>query len=233
MPENHDLNRLQQEYRRRDLRQAGSDLYSYFNLANLFILQERQRMVLKMLRMAGFGPLDDFRILELGCGNGLVLKEWINYGASLERLHGTDLLLNRVVDAQSHLSGLPLTCANGECLPYSADSFDIVMQFGVLTSIFDEKVKSNIAQEMLRVLRKEEGIILWYDFWLNPTNPQTRGIRPKEIRALFPGCRYTFRKITLAPPIARKIVPVSWIFASLLEKMSIFNSHYLALIRPL
>jgi hypothetical protein len=36
--------------------------------------------------------------------------------------------------------------------------------------------------------------------WLNPTNPQTRGIRPAEIRRLFPDCKYHFERITLTPP---------------------------------
>jgi len=71
-----------------------------------------------------------------------------------------------------------------------------------------------------------------YDFWLDPTNPQTRGIRPGEIRRLFPNCQYIFRKITLAPPLARRIVPLSWGLALFLESLGIFNSHYLATIRP-
>jgi hypothetical protein len=49
-------------------------------------------------------------------------------------------------------------------------------------------------------------MILRYDFRLNPTNPQTRGIRPKEIKRLFPGCAFEFHKITLAPPLARRII---------------------------
>ena len=42
-----------------------------------------------------------------------------------------------------------------------------------------------MAEEMVRVLRKPDGLIVWYDFWLNPTNKQTRGIRPTEIKKLF------------------------------------------------
>jgi hypothetical protein len=50
---------------------------------------------------------------------------------------------------------------------------------------------------------------------------------------LFPNCTYEFHKITLAPPLARRIVPISWILALLLEKLKIFNTHYLVAIRPL
>jgi hypothetical protein len=92
---------------------------------------------------------------------------------------------------------------------------------------------------MLRVLRspdpasgKPGGMILSYDIWLNPANPQTRGIRPAEIKRLFPNCRYEFHRITRAPPIARKVVPISWSLALFLEGLTIFNSHYLILIFP-
>ena len=72
---------------------------------------------------------------------------------------------------------------------------------------------------------------MWYDFWLNPTNPQTKGIRPAEIRQLFPGCRCSFQRITLAPPLARRIIPLSWGLGLLLEGLKLFNSHYLAAIQ--
>jgi len=50
---------------------------------------------------------------------------------------------------------------------------------------------------------------------------------------LFPNCSYEFHRITLAPPLARRIVPISWILAYGLERLTIFNSHYLVAIRPL
>jgi SAM-dependent methyltransferase len=147
-------------------------------------------------------------------------------------LYGTDLLSQRVEQAHTRLSHLPLTCADGQALPYRSNAFDLVLQYTVFTSVLDGVVKTNLAGEMLRVLRPG-GMILWYDFWLNPTNPQTEGIRLSEIRSLFPGCDVEFRRITLAPPLARRLVPVSWVVAFLLEKLRVFNSHYLVAIRLL
>jgi hypothetical protein len=96
----------------------------------------------------------------------------------------------------------------------------------------EKNVAVELAGELLRVLRRPGGVILWYDFWLNPTNHQTRGIRPAEIRRLFPGCRFACRRVTLAPPLARRLGPVSWTLGSLLEQVGLLNSHYLAAIRP-
>ena len=87
-----------------------------------------------------------------------------------------------------------------------------------------------MAREMLRVL-KPDGLILWYDFWLNPTNRQTRGIRPREVKALFPNCHFKFRRITLAPPIARRLAGWTWGACLLLEWLRLFNTHYLVAIQ--
>jgi len=39
------------------------------------------------------------------------------------------------------------------------------------------------------------------------------------------------QRITLAPPLARAVAPVSWALALLLEGLRLFNSHYLVGIR--
>jgi len=222
---------MRREYSARERRLADSDIYSHFNTANLFILQQRQREVLALLRRQGFAHLAELLILELGCGRGGVLLEYLTFGAYSPMLNGTDLLSDRALEAHKVLPHLPLTCSDGQNLPYKGETFDLLLQYTVFTSILDDHIKSNLAAEMLRIT-KPEGIILWYDYWLNPTNPHAHGIRPAEIRRLFPGCRFVFRRITLAPPIARLLVPLSWVVSVLLEKMRIFNTHYLVAIRP-
>ena len=226
-----DLSRLRLEYADREFRLTGSDIYSPFNSANLFTRQQHQRDMVRMLRQWGCYPLSNRVIMELGCGRGGVLLEYLSYGVMADNLNGCDILFNSLMKAYARLPFLPLINADGQSLPYPAGVFDLVIQSTVFTSILDDTIRQNLAREMLRVLHPE-GTIIWYDFWLNPTNPQTRGIRPFEIRKLFPNCAYKFKRVTLAPPIARRLVPVSWIFAALLEKIKIFNSHYLVIIQP-
>lgn len=228
----HDLDRLRAEYLCREQRFARQDTYTLFNPANLFIVQQRQRAVLALLRRESFYPLVRHRILEVGCGAGNVLRELLSFGAAPQYLYGVDLLDWRVAEAKALSPHLPLACADGQNLPYSDDWFDLVLQYTVFTSILDDSVKRNIAQEMLRVL-KPNGPILWYDYWLNPTNPHAKGIRPPEIRALFPGSRFAFHRVTLAPPITRWLAPSSWLACYVLERLRIFNTHYLVAIRPI
>lgn len=224
-----DLERLRAEYAAREQRLAGSDRYSFYNLAHLFIWQGRQRALLAMLRRWGYEPLSRYRILEVGCGQGGVLHELLGYGAAPAELHGCDLLPERLQAARQLLPHLPLACADGQSLPYPDATFDLELQFTVFSSLLDEQIRQRLAAEMLRVLRPG-GLILWYDFWLNPANIQTRGIRPQEVRRLFPGCRYEFRRITLAPPIVRRLAPLSWQLCLMLEKARVLNTHYLAAI---
>lgn len=225
-----DIARLKVEYEKRERLSHNSSLYSHFNRANLFAIQQRERQLIKLLSAMGITHLDWLKTLEIGCGSGGILCDFLRYGAKPDYLFGIDLLHNRLREAHARLIGSSFTNADGQCLPFPGDCFDLLLQYTAFTSVIDPLVKHNMAADMLRVL-KPTGLIIWYDFWWNPTNPQTAGIKPKEIRQLFPGCHFNFKKITLAPPIARKIVPISWPFASFLEFLKIFNSHYLVLIK--
>ncbi len=227
-----DLIRLRQEYEDRKKRGTKKDIYSFWNKSNLFTIQQRQRTMVSTLKQFVDTSHQDRNILEIGCGAGGVLNEYKTFGLSRNQLFGIDLLLDRLVEANRNYPYLGVSCADGQKLPYQNDSFDLVLQYTAFTSVLDFNVKQNMAHEMLRVL-KEDGIIIWYDFWLNPTNPQTKGVKPKEIRTLFPGCEYHFHKVTLAPPIARRIVPFSWPLALILESVKIFNSHYFAIIKKI
>lgn len=90
MSESRDIQRLRSEYAGRAKRLAGSDIYSPFNPANSFIIQQRQRAMLKCLRGQGIYPLQEQCILELGCGSGGVLLENLSFGASSHKLHGAE-----------------------------------------------------------------------------------------------------------------------------------------------
>jgi hypothetical protein len=92
-------------------------------------------------------------------------------------------------------------------------------------------MKRRISSQALRVL-KDSGMILWYDFrYNNPANPDVKGIAKNEIKELFGRCVYDFNLVTLAPPIARILAPVSWLACEMLSKLSFLKTHYLAVIK--
>jgi SAM-dependent methyltransferase len=113
-------------------------------------------------------------------------------------------------------------------------SFDIVHQSMMLSSIVDCGMRTRSAEVLWQLLRPG-GILISYDFWLNPLNPATVGITRRELRTLFPQSREVYsRSLTLAPPLSRKLMFLGKSTALALEQMRILNTHLLvALERPL
>jgi len=61
--------RIRQVYEKRK-QKIPSDLYSFFNRANLFIIQGREREILEAFKRSGIHSLKTRRILDIGCGGG-------------------------------------------------------------------------------------------------------------------------------------------------------------------
>ena len=231
MAESQDIKRLRREYEDRKIKYAESNKYSKLDPAHQFIIQNRNRLLLSLLRKYNMRSLQEQKLVEIGCGSGGVLTEYYSLGASPKNLFGVDLLFDRLIAAKVNMPAAHIHNANAELLPFPESSFDIVIQYTAFSSILDQSIKHNSAKEMLRVLTPG-GFIIWYDFWFNPTNRQTQGIKPGEIKELFRNCTYDFHRTTLAPPIARWLIPRSFRIAVLLEKIKVFNSHYLVVIQP-
>ena len=220
--------RIQKAYARR----RSGNLYSRFNPAYLFMVQERERRFLRLLSQYQCVPLSAKRILEIGCGSGDLLRDLIKWGARPENVVGIDLLSDRVSEAiQLCPRNMNIQQGNTANLTFLDESFDVVLQSTVFTSVLDQGMKEKMAAEMCRVL-KPRGLILWYDYHMdNPNNSDVKGVKSQEIRSLFPGCTVQLQRITLAPPLARVLAPYSWLLCHLLERIPWLCTHYVGVIR--
>jgi ubiquinone/menaquinone biosynthesis C-methylase UbiE len=225
-----EIERIKQAYERRKTEDKGR-LYSYFNQANLFVIHQREKALIHSLKKLRLTDLSDRRILDIGCGSGGFLREFVKYGARPKNLYGIDLLEERIEKARELNPGIDFRCGDASNLPYEDHFFDIVMQFTVFTSILDSGMKQKIASEMLRVL-KADGTIIWYDYYVNnPRNPDVKGVKKKEIQELFPNCVLSLKRVILAPPIVRTLVSFSTLLCLILDKVPFLRSHYLGKIR--
>lgn len=208
------------------------ELYTFFEPAYLLSVQEREKRILAAFARHGYGSLEERRILEVGCGTGSWLRELVRWGALPENIVGIDLLSDRIAEAKVLCpSGIRLICGNAEKLQFSDGTFDVVFQSTVFTSILNDAMKIQTAREMLRVLRPG-GMILWYDFTVdNPWNPDVHGIPRREIKRLFPACRFEFERLTLAPPLGRRIAGISAFLYRTLSASKLFDTHCLAIIQ--
>jgi ubiquinone/menaquinone biosynthesis C-methylase UbiE len=206
--------------------------YSFFNAGHLFMLQQRERQMLELLRRHGFARLETIRVFEIGCGTGYWIRQFIQWGARPENVGGIDLLAERLAEAARLCpGGVSLSCGNAARLEHPDASFDIVLQSTAFTSILDISMKQQIGAEMLRVL-EPNGLIVWYDYRVNnPWNPDVRGIGRREVEQLFPGCRVELQSITLAPPLSRSIAPFSVLCCQALESVPFLRTHLLGAIR--
>lgn len=183
-----------------------------------------------LLRSAGLRSLAGLRILDVGCGGGATLRQYLEYQADPERLWGIDLLPEFVERARSGALNLQVVCGTASNLPFPDGSFDFVSQFMLFTSVLESGVKRQIAREIDRVLAPG-GRLLWYDFaFNNPSNPDVRGIRLSEVRRLFPGFSMMSRRITLAPPLGRAIGRLGPTIYFLTSKLRFLCTHYLCLL---
>jgi SAM-dependent methyltransferase len=226
-----EADRIAVEYARRGA-SIPPDRYSPATPAQLLLRQSRERAVLAALRRAGMLPLAGRRILDVGCGAGQWLADFETWGADRAGLAGIDLLEARIEAARARLTpGADVRVGDASRLPWPAGQFDVVLQSTVFSSILDHTMRTAVAGEMARVLAPG-GVIVWNDFFVDsPGNRAVRGVRRREVAALFPGFRVDLRRVTLAAPLARAIAPRSQLAAIALEALCLLDTHYLGVLR--
>lgn len=223
--------RILNVYRERDAL-LPTEMYSYFNPGNLFLKHQNERALLSILLKHGVDKLAGKKILDIGCGTGGILGDFVKYGAEPENLYGVDILEDRVMKARYRFPNFNLSPGDARELPFEDNYFDMVSQFTVFTSILDGEIKVKVAQEMLRVV-KEDGLIVWYDFrYSNPRNQNVKGVCERELRDLFPGCSFLLKKTTLLPPLTRFLGRYFLPACGLLSLFPFLLTHLMVGIRP-
>lgn len=226
-----DLDRIRAEYEQRD--SAPGAVYSSYRAPNFFALQSRERALRDGLEANGLLPLFNASLLEVGVGGAAWFPTFHRFGLAEERFAGIDLMADRVEKARVRTPKADMRVGDGASLPWDDGSFDVVFQGTMLSSVLDDGLQARIAAEMLRVVRPT-GAIVSYDFsFNNPRNKQVRGVHRRDLKRLFPNCVITTSKASLAPPVARRLVPISWTLAELLQGVRVANTHLLAVVRPM
>ena len=174
-------------------------------------------------------PLTGRLVLEVGCGSGYWLHLLESLGSRPNDLHGIDISSERIGWAAASMPGISFSVGDAVRMPYRDAQFDLALQFTMFTSMLDNDARRSAAAELIRVL-KPGGMVFWYDFIWNPINRNTRGIGERELRSLFPRCRFDIRRVTLLPPLARWVAPFSIGVCRMLERVPQLRSHYLAVI---
>lgn len=219
-----ELSQVAERYARR----AGSDRYSLLRPDVWQLVQERQRWICRGLAARGWEPAQ-LHLVEVGCGAGGNLLEWLRLGVPPQQITGAELLPERLAAARAVLpAALRLVAGDAAELDIAPASQDLVLQSTVFSSILDDAVQQRLADAMWRWLRPG-GAVLWYDFAVdNPANRDVRGVPVARVRQLFPAARLEVRRVTLAPPIARRVCALHPALYPLFNAVPWLRTHRLA-----
>ncbi|RCJ37348.1 methyltransferase type 11 [Nostoc minutum NIES-26] len=207
-------------------------LYEPLNPYSYMTYEEKRRAFIRWIHWAGLAPVRDKRVLEIGCGFGDNLLQLISLGFQPENLIGNELLEERALRARYLLpKDSQVLLGDASTLKLEKNSFDVILQATVFTSILDDNFQQNLANHIWSLI-KPNGGILWYDFiFNNPRNPDVRGVPIKRIYNLFPKGEIKVWRLTLAPPINRRITKIHPNLYYLLNMMPFLRTHALCWIK--
>ncbi|HKC24325.1 MAG TPA: class I SAM-dependent methyltransferase [Thermoanaerobaculia bacterium] len=220
--------RIREAYKRREA--IAGEKYAPWQPAEEFMRAGRRRRAMELLRREGVFPREGDRCLEIGCGALGWLADVISWGVSARDLHGIDLDAARVASGREKLPGADLRVGDAASLPWPPASFRLAIASTVFSSVLDARVRSAIAEEIVRVLAPG-GALIFYDLAVgNPKNPDVLPVPRRDLARLFPTLSVRAVSATLAPPLARAVAPRSVALAHLLEAVPFLRTHVLAIL---
>lgn len=210
--------------------EVGHGRYAPSNPAELFMTGGRRRAAAELMEKLGVFPREGARVLEVGCGEGGLLPDFLGFRLAARDLYGIDLDPARLAGARRRLPGCHFAAADAAALPFAAASFDLVVASTVFSSLLEDPLQAAVAAEIARVLRPG-GAYLHYDLAVgNPRNENVRGVPARRLAELFPGLAGQVRRVTLAPPLCRALLPRWAPLAALLEGLPFLRTHLLAVL---
>lgn len=206
--------------------------YSPLNASTYMSEQEKERVLIKMIKKVQLEPLNKKKLLEIGCGTGTNLIQFIRLGFQPINLFANDILPERILETKKKLSD-QITFYDGDVmnLNFPNEEFDIVFQSMVFSSILDNDFRHDLAAKMWN-WTKPGGGILWYDFiYNNPNNKDVKSVTLKEIKNLFSVDRLEHCKLTLAPPICRSVTKIHPFLYTVFNSFYFLKTHILCYIK--
>lgn len=220
--------KIKERYAKRNVAHI-KNRYSLLNPSTLKATQEKQKCILDLFKNnLQWQDFSEKKLFEIGCGNGGNLLDFLRFGFLPKNLIGNELLEERCSFLRETLP-TSLIIYEGDILDVEVDkcSQDIVFQSLVFSSILEDSLQESAAHKMWEWV-KPGGGILWYDFtYNNPSNPDVRGVPISRVKDLFPNGKATIKRLTLAPPISRRVCSIWPPLYHILNTMPWLRTHIL------
>ena len=231
MKSSSEIERLRQLYKEQ-YPISGKDIsYSWHprNPISIYYRHAQEKAIISMLNELAL-DVQELRVLDVGCGSGSLLRFLASIGSHPPLLHGVDLIPERIMAAQGFgPRGTNYSVCNAQYLPYPDSAFDLTCLFTVFSSIWEDDLKTAVAQEITRVL-KDKGYLIWYDMCYTKS-ANTRPINAAEIRSLFPNLETVYQK-KLQSSLTSKLAKRSYLLCDILDHLPfIQKTHNLSLLK--
>ena len=150
---------------------------------------------------------DQARILDVGCGSGSSLIQFLRLGFHPEKLAGVDSSPERIAQARAMFPNVEFRCESAESLSFDNSIFDVAFESTLFMMLTSEEIALRIASEMLRVTRSG-GYLMLVDWrYAKPKSTDHRAMSSKRIASLFGVGRVTDivarERGALVPPLGR------------------------------
>jgi ubiquinone/menaquinone biosynthesis C-methylase UbiE len=164
----------------------------------------RREVLAHLLRLAAPEMAGSGAILDDGCGTGWWLRSLAGSGVDPERLHGIDIQPERVAKAREAVPGAEIAVGDARNVRFPDESFSVVLQLTLLSSLGSHRAIREALGEGLRVL-VPGGLLLIYEPRVpNPLNRNTVLIRDSDLDAagVTPNEQIS---LTVVPAVARRL----------------------------
>jgi ubiquinone/menaquinone biosynthesis C-methylase UbiE len=192
------VNRVYSDYARNPRKQRA---WAADNPGNEAI---RGELLDHLLRLAGPEIAGTGAILDAGCGRGWWLRALVEEGVEPGRLSGIDIQPERVAAARETLPGAEIQVGDARNLRVPDETFTVVLQLTLLSSLGSHRAIREALGEGMRVL-VPGGLLLAYEPRVpNPLNRHTLLLRDEDLDAAGLTPREQL-SLTVVPALARRL----------------------------
>jgi ubiquinone/menaquinone biosynthesis C-methylase UbiE len=157
-----------------------------------------------LLRLAAPQIAGSGAILDVGCGTGWWLRQLAEAGVAPGRLHGIDIQPERVEAARRAVPGAEIEVGDATRLPFPDESFTVVLQLTLLSSLGSHRAIREALGDGMRVLA-QGGLLLVYEPRVpNPLNRHTLRLTDGDLDAAGMASREQL-SLTVLPALARRL----------------------------
>ena len=162
MNEKFNTDKVLSDYAKREPDQADTwnPLFSQFELSYRFSLSYA---LIKAIESANL-PLEEFKVLDLGCGNARSTRGYLDLGLKPEQLTGLDVRPGTIELAKKIHPTINFLSYDGQALPFECEHFNWIQVAAVFSSVTEQESRQYLAKEITDKLTIG-GYVFYYDLY--------------------------------------------------------------------